>query len=76
LTETDQEILVIYGVPGSGKTVVTLYTLNLLKKVAKDENVLDLIHIVYVPCPEARTPTYLLQRIINELRHEKTKLSG
>ncbi len=68
--------LIIYGVPGSGKTAVTLYTLNILKKVAKDENVLDLIHIVYIPCPEARTPTYLLQRIINELSYEKIKLSG
>ena len=68
--------LTIYGMPGSGKTVVTNYVLKMLNEVAEEENVSDLVHTVYISCPEVPSQSSLLQRIISELRNEMVKLTG
>ncbi len=68
--------LTIYGTPGSGKTAVTNYVLKMLNEVAKEENVSDIIHTVYISCPEVPSQSPLLQRIISELRNEVVKLTG
>ena len=68
--------LTIYGIPGSGKTVVTYYVLKMLNEVAKEENVSDIVHTVYISCPEVPSQSSLLQRIISELRGENVKLTG
>jgi len=68
--------LTIYGTPGSGKTAVVNYVLKILNEVAEEENVSDLVHTVYISCPEVPSQSPLLQRIISELRKERVKLTG